>query len=627
MFESIRKNTRLMALLLGVVVIPAFVLFGVSGYTSFNERTETVAELKGRTITREVWEQAHQREIDRLRQSLPNLDLAQLDTPAARRVTLERLLDEALLAQAAADLRITLGDARLARLLRQEQAVANLLDASGQLDKDRFRDWLSAQGFTPETFDATMRAQLAPQELPQLVQASTLVTDGLVQPWLKAYFQRRVVSARWYPAKDYEAKVKVDDAAIEASYRNNVAAYQTPETLDVAWVTLSREALARQVKLDPEALRTYYQQNLASFRTPQERQVRHILLKLDASTPPDQAKQIEAKANDLLKQLRADPQRFAELAKANSQDPGSAAQGGDLGFFGRGAMVKPFEDAAFALAPNGISDVVRTDFGLHILQLVAVRGGQTQTFEQAKAEIEARFRQQQAQRVYAEQAERLTNLAFEQPDTLEPVVKSLGLVLQRATNVTRQKVPEALNQPRLIQALFAAEATQKKLNTEALEVSPGVLVSARVTRHQAPATRPLTEVREQVKQQLVAQQGVQMATAAGAEALKAARKGQAPAGLGAPLTVSRDQSVGLPPEVVRAVMGADARELPAWVGVPAGSRGYWLARIDQVKPRPAVAAEQQAQEKTQLQRWLAQAEWQALLEALRKRYDARVLAS
>jgi peptidyl-prolyl cis-trans isomerase D len=627
MFESIRKNTRLMALLLGVVVIPAFVLFGVSGYTSFNERTETVAELKGRTITREVWEQAHQREIDRLRQSLPNLDMAQLDTPAARRVTLERLLDEALLAQAAADLRITLGDARLARLLRQEQAVANLLDASGQLDKDRFRDWLNAQGFTPETFDATMRAQLAPQELPQLVQASTLVTDGLVQPWLKAYFERRVVSARWYPAKDYEAKVKVDDAAIEASYRANVAVYQTPETVDVAWVTLSREALARQVKLEPEALRTYYQQNLASFRTPQERQVRHILLKLDASTPPDQAKQIETKANALLQQLRADPQRFAELAKANSQDPGSAAQGGDLGFFGRGAMVKPFEDAAFALAPNGISDVVRTDFGLHILQLVAERGGQTQTFEQARGEIEKRFRQQQAQRLYAEQAERLTNLAFEQPDTLDPVVKSLGLTLQRVTNVTRQKVPEALNQPRLVQALFAADATQKKLNTEALEVSPGVLVSARVTHHQAPATRPLDEVREQVKRQLVAEQGAQMAIAAGVQALEAARKGQAPTGLSAPLTVSRDQSVGLPVEAVRAVMGADARELPVWVGVPAGAQGYWVARIDQVKARQPVDPTQQAQEKTQLQRWLAQAEWQALLEALRKRYDARVVAS
>jgi peptidyl-prolyl cis-trans isomerase D len=287
MFESIRKNTRLLALLLGIVVIPAFVLFGVSGYTSFNERTETVAELKGRTITREAWDRAHQRQIDQLRQSIPNLDIARLDTPAARRLTLERLLDEALLQQAANDLRITVGDARLARLLRQEQAVASLLDASGQLDKERFRMWLAQQGLTPEAFDATMRAQLAAQELPRTVQTSTLVTDGLAKPWLRAYFERRVLSARWYEAKTFEGEVAVETSAIEASYQANAAAYQTPETLDVAWVALSRDALAAQVTVQPEALRTYYEQNMASFRTPLERCVRHILLKLDSNTPPE----------------------------------------------------------------------------------------------------------------------------------------------------------------------------------------------------------------------------------------------------------------------------------------------------------------------------------------------------
>ena len=626
MFESIRKNTRLLALLLGIVVIPAFVLFGVSGYTSFNERTETVAELKGRTITREAWDRAHQRQIDQLRQSIPNLDIAQLDTPAARRLTLERLLDEALLQQAANDLRITVGDARLARLLRQEQAVASLLDASGQLDKERFRMWLAQQGLTPEAFDATMRAQLAAQELPRTVQTSTLVTDGLAKPWLRAYFERRVLSARWYEAKTFEDEVKVETSAIEARYQANAAAYQTPETLDVAWVTLSRDALAAQVTVQPEALRTYYEQNMASFRTPLERRVRHILLRLDSNAPPEQAKPIEAKAAELLQQVRANPQRFAELAKANSEDPGSAAQGGDLGFFGRGAMVKPFEDAAFALSPNGISDIVRTDFGLHILQMVDERGGQAQPFEAVKGEIETRFRQQQAQRLFAEQAERLTNLAFEQPDTLEPVVKALGLELKRASNVTRQTMPESLNQPRFISALFAADATQKKLNTEALELQPGVLVSARVTRYQAPATRPLAEVQAQIRQQLTAQQAQQLAVSTGDQALQAARAGEAPRGLGAAQTVSRDQPLDLPPEALDAVMSADARALPAWVGVAVGDRGYWLARVEQVKDREAVDAQRQQQEQAQLQQWLAQAEWQAVLEGLRQRYNARILA-
>ncbi|MGA0991641.1 MAG: peptidyl-prolyl cis-trans isomerase, partial [Burkholderiaceae bacterium] len=177
-----------------------------------------------------------------------------------------------------------------------------------------------------------------------------------------------------------------------------------------------------------------------------------------------------------------------------------------------------------------------------------------------------------------------------------------------------------------INALFAADATQKKLNTDALELQPGVLVSARVTRYQAPATRPLAEVQAQIRQQLTAQQARQRAVTAGDQALQAARAGETPKGLWAAQTVSRDQPLDLPPEALDAVMSADARTLPAWVGVAAGDRGYWLARVDQVKDREAVDAQRQQQEQAQLQQWLAQAEWQAVLEGLRQRYNARILA-
>ncbi len=627
MFDSIRNHKKYLMGFLMILIIPSFVLFGIEGYTRFNESGEAVASVDGKDITKAEWDQAHQQESQRLREAMPSLDSRLLDSEGARYATLERLVRQRLLAAAAGKLNLYTSDARLARDLQQNEAIAALRKPDGSLDVEAYRQLVARQGMTPEMFEARVRADLSQRQVSQGILGSGFAPTALASVSLNAFFERREVRVARFAATDFAAQVSPTDADIEAFYNANQALFQAPEQAEIEYLVLDAAALQNSVAFNEADVRTYYEQNASRMSGTEERRARHILLTVPAGAPAADKDAVRARAQALLAQVREKPATFADVAKAQSQDPGSASQGGDLDYFSRGAMVKPFEDAVFSLAKGAISDVVETDFGFHIIQLTDIKAPPVRSFESMRAEIEAELRKQLAQKQYAEAADTFSNLVYEQPDSLQPAADRLKLQVRKAT-VQRQPQPGvtgALANERLLGAVFDTETIDKKRNTEAIDTGSGQLVSARVVKHSPAHTQVLAEVRDQVRTRLVTQRSSELAKAEGEKQLQAAKSGTDPRGLANTVVVSRENPQGLTQPVLLAALSADAKSLPAWVGVNQADQGYAIVKVEKLLPRDVRDAQALSQEVQQYSQWWASAENEAYVETLKERFKARIL--
>ena len=629
MFDTVRNNSKVMMGLLFLLIIPSFVLFGVEGYSRFTDNAAAVARVDGQKITRQEWDDAHKREVDRIRAQMPGVDPKLLDSAEARQATLEQLLNERLLAVAAQKQLLVTSDARLARELQQDPVIAGLRGADGKLDMERYRQLAAAQGLTPEGFETRIRQDLSSRQVLQPLQSSALAlakpTDAALQAWL----QRREVQVQTFPVKDFVGKVQVTDADLENHYKANSERFRSAESADVEYVVLDIASLLPTLVLPEQDLKTYYEQNLQRIAGQEQRRASHILITAAKDAPAAERDKARARAQELLAELRKTPKAFADLARKNSQDPGSASRGGDLDFFARGAMVKPFEEAVFGMKEGEISDVVESDFGFHIIQLTGIKSPKTPSFEAMRPQLEADLRKQQAQRKFAELAETFSNSVYEQADALQPVADKLKLSLKQAKGVTRMPagLPIELANPKVLQALFADDAVSKRRNTEAIEVAPNTLVSARIVKHYPSVVRPFAEVRDSVRQQFIQSRALELARTEGQARLAAWKAQPDTAKWGQPLVVSRDQPQSQAQALVDAVLRADPAQLPVLLGVDLGAEGYAVARVNKIVPREAQPAEQARLIRQQFAQLRSQAEVQAYLAALKKEFKAEILLS
>ena len=621
MFEFVRTHTRLLQFVLLILILPSFVVFGIQGYSKFTEGgNATVAVVDGVAIKQGEWDLSHRDQVERLRRQAPNVDIKLLDSPSFRAESLEALVRQRVLATAMDKQHLVVTDERLQRLFLTDPQFAQLRNADGSVNKDL----LAAQGMSSEMFAARLRQDMALQQVQGGITGSVLTPATNVGQALDALLQRREIRAARFDVKDYLAKVAPTDADIVAFYKSHESDFRAPEQASIDYVVLDLATLKKGIAVPEDDLRKYYAENLSRYTAAEERRVRHILINAAKDAAPDVTQKAKARAEALLAEVRKTPASFAEVAKKNSEDPGSAANGGDLDFFGRGAMVKPFEDAAFAMKPGETSNVIETDFGYHMLRLEAVRGGDKKPFEAVRATIEDEVRQQLAVKRWAEAAEQFTNLVYEQSDSLQPVTDKLKLDKRNAL-VQRQPAPGAsgpLASVKLLETVFGNDAIKNKRNTEAVEVGTNQLASARIVQHQPARVLPLAEVRDAVRQRLVATQAEALAKKEGEARLaqlKADPANSSNGTLGEAVIVSRSTPQGLVRPALEAVLAADATKLPAVIGVALPGQGYFVARIDKLLPRELKPEENQALQAQYGQAW-ARAEAEAYYQALRSRY-------
>ena len=630
MFDFVRKHTKIMMFLMFLLIIPAFVLVGINGFRSLNGGGETVAKVGSYSVKQEDWDAAHKNEVDRARSSQPNIDTKLLDSPQARYSTLERMVRERVMADAASDAHLSSTDARLARELQQNPTIASLRKPDGTLDMERYRQLAAAQGLTPEGFEARVRKDIALRQVEGGIASTALAPLAQANMALNAFFERREVQIASFPPADYKAQVNPTDAEMDAFYQANQKLFQATESATVEYVVLDLDSVKKTISVNEEELKSYYEQNVARLSGKEERRASHILINAPKDMPAADKVKAKEKAAALLAQVRKSPDSFADVARKNSQDAGSAASGGDLDFFARGAMVKPFEDAAFSMKKGDISDLVESDFGFHIIKLADIKTPKQKTFEEVKPTIESDLRAQQAQRKFAEVAETFTNAVYEQSDSFKQIADKLKLEVKTASNLQRKPLPDAkgaLANAKLLTAIFNPDSVEKKRNTEAVEVASNQLVSARITQYAPARVLPLAEVRNDVRERLVNSRAAELAKKDGAAKLVAWKAQPDSAKLATAVVVSRDQPQAIAPVVLDKVMHADTATLPSWIGVDLGNQGYALVRVNKVMERSEPKEEQAKQERGQYGQWVASAESQAYYELLKSRYKAQIKLS
>lgn len=627
MFDFIRKHNKLLMVGLLLLIIPGFGLFGIENVINLGNRSEAVAQVDGRDITRVEWDQAHEERARRLRESVPNLDVRLLDSDEARYASLESLVRDRVLIAAASQYRLHVSDQRLAQELMRDEVLASLKRADGSLDVEAYRQLLGRQGMTPEMFEARLRSDLTVRQVGEGVTGTSFVPAGLADVSMGALFERRQVSVQVFSAADRVGQVQLTDADIQTFYNDNPGLFQAPEQVDVEYLVLDAAALADSVKLSEADIRAYYDQNAASLAGGEQRRARHILLTVGADAPAAEKDKVRQAAQGLLDQVRQDPSKFAELARVHSQDPGSAAQGGDLDFFSRGAMVKPFEDAVYALKKGDVSDLVESEFGFHIIQLTDIKAPPVPSFESMRAGIEADLKKQQAQKMFAESAETFSNLVYEQADSLQAAADRLKLKIQTASAVTRKPGSDAgvLSNEKVLAAIFESDAIERKQNTKAIEIGAGRLVAARVVQHRPARTQALTEVRAQVTERLRSQRAAERAREEGRKQLEAWKAGASADAMPAPVVISHTATQGLPVEILRAALSTPAQNVPAWAGIDLGDRGYAVVRVDRLLPPDERTTNVQLQVQQQYKQLLLNAESQALQESLKELFKVKML--
>jgi peptidyl-prolyl cis-trans isomerase D len=627
MFDFVRKHMKWMQLILFLLIVPSFVLFGLEGYNRFQEKGEAVARVDGHDISREEWENAHKQEVDRLRAQMPNLDAKLFDSPEARYGTLERIVRDRVLAAAANKSHLTVSDARVAREIQQDPTIAQLRGPDGKLDMARYRQLLGAQGMTPEAFENKVRSDLATNQVLWGLGGSGLSSAAVTNATFGAFYEKREIQLANFAAADFASKVAVTDADIEAFYKANAPMFQAPEQASIEYVVLDLEAVTKGITVNEQDLKTYYEQNAQRMAGQEERRASHILISVPKNAAAADREKAKAKAQELLAAAKKNPEAFADLARKNSQDTGSAQQGGDLDFFARGAMVKPFEDAAFSMQKGAVSELVESEFGYHIIKLTDIKAPKQKTFEEMRPQLEADLKRQQAQKRFAEAAESFTNTVYEQSESLKPVADKLKLEVKTAAGLSRAPARGAagpLANPKFLTALFSADAIEKKRNTEAVEVGPSQLASGRIVQYTPARTRPLAEVKDEVRTRLVAQRASEMAKKEGEAKLAAWKAAPTSAQLGAPVVVSRADGQKQLQQVVEAALRADPAALPAFVGVDLGAGGYTVVKVNKSMPREQPPADVAKQEATQYMRTWANAESLAYYELLRERFKAQI---
>lgn len=613
MFEFIRTHQRLMQFLLLVLIVPPFAFFGVDGYKTFTEDSAALAKVAGHSITLQDFTQAQREQLERQRDVAQRMnvpfDASMFDTPASRSAVLESLVNQRVLTTFAVKRGIAVTDERLREVIMAIPAVQE----DGQFSKERYTRLLAAQGLTPEGFEMRLRQDLSMQVLNTGVGESSFSPRAVQAMVARAQSEEREVQELMVKADAFAGEVKLKPEAPRAYYDANQKDFMLPAQVTAEYAVLSVDAIAASLVAPPADIKSFYDQNIAKYRQEEQRQASHILLKFEEKS--DKAA-LKAKAEELLKQARAPGVDFAALAKKNSQDPGSAAQGGSLGSFGRGAMVKAFEEAVFAMKPGDISNVVESEFGYHIIKLTGITPGKVRTLDEARAEIEKEWTRREAQKKFTESAEGFTNTVYEQADSLKPAADKYKLKLEKTAAFTRASPPKEINHPKLLERLFSDDAVKSRRNVEAIEIAPGVLVSARVADYKPQAIRPFEEVQAAIKEQLTAREAADLARKEGEKRLKALQQSADVAGFGAAKTVSRGKTEGYSVEVMRAVMAAPTDKLPTVVGVPLAS-GYGLFRITKVNAGGAVEGPRQAAIKSALDRAQAEADFSAYLESIK----------
>ncbi|MCK7458182.1 SurA N-terminal domain-containing protein [Idiomarina aminovorans] len=495
MLERIREGSQsYTAKAILVLIILTFALAGVGGYIT-GDTEDAVAKVNGEDIPRSDYDRAYENERSRLQEQFGDMFSAITSDPDymrnLRSGVLEGLIEQELLVQYAETNGMRVGSEQVKAAIRDIPQFRT----AGQFDNDVYLMALRNAGYSPEAFAKVMQQDMTRNQLVQGVSGSEFVLEPEALAFLRLQSQSRSGGFLIARNDNFEDQVDIAEQDIETFYQQNQDMFRTEEKLSVAYIELSLAAIESDIEISEEEVREYYEQRQQQYTTEEERRISHILIEFDTENAKEQAEQalseLEQGAN------------FAEVAKTYSDDTFSAEQGGDLDWIESGMMDEDFDAAAFELERVGdLSGIVETSFGYHIIKLTDLREGAVTPFSEVKEEVRQQLLTEKAEDRYFDMQQKLAEISFEQPDTLEPAAEEVGATVRRTDLFIRERAPTPLSDDVILNNLFSEQLIEEKLNSDIIETSDDRSLVVRVTEHQPIRVKQLTEIRDQIVAEL-----------------------------------------------------------------------------------------------------------------------------
>lgn len=622
MFDFVNRKKRVVQIIMGLAILP-FLFWGVESYRDKGGEGY-VAIVDGEEIPRREYEQALRDHHERMRATLgANFDSAMLDSFEVKNSVLERLIQQRLLHQEAVNNGFIVLDSQLIKTIRDIPAFLK----DNKFSKQQYEGLLRNQGLTPSIFESRVRQELLLQQLLDGYSENGFAPKAVAERVKYLSEVKREISQSQIESEQFFSQMTPEEADINAYYEKHEIDFRLPERVRVEYLVLSMDVAAKNEAVSDEAVNTYFEAHQSEFGQPEERKASHILISIPTDASENEKQIAREKAESILEQVRQNPEQFTEIAKEHSDDPGSATQGGDLGFFGRGVMVKSFEDKIFSMQIGEISDLVETDFGLHVIKLTDIKEEKLSNLEDVREQIENKLKLQMVQSVFGEIVEDFRNVVYEQDENLQAAAEKFELTIQQSDWITKKSTePSIFANEKFLSAIFSEDAISNRRNTEAIEVSPDTFVSARIIDHEPAIEQSLMKVRDQIVEKLKKQMAEAKAIEEGQAKLARLQAGEDDVNVtwADAQQISYMQPQGLDHATLRAIFRAEADNLPIFLGMANPKGGFNLIRINKVIEPEAADDTKLTNFNKQLQQMITQEEMSSYLSALRKQHEVKV---
>ena len=578
MLEKFRSyaQTKAAKIILALILVP-FALFGIDSYLNQAGNNLSIAKVNGYKIALPEYNRAIENVRNRIMSEGKKVDPAMFDSFEFKESVIDGLITKQLLNNDIKKSRFRITDQQLSQYIIGMPEFQK----DGKFSQEIYDKVLQNNQLTPKKFEESIRNDLLIQQVRDGLQKLTFIPPNNLAETLKATSQQREISIAEFKTKEYMTKANIAEKDMQAFYDQNKSKFLAPEQVKAEFVVFSLANILPTINVTEDEIKSFYKANADKYQNQQQREASHILIAASKNAPPAEKAKAKAKAENVLNQIRKNPKQFEELATKYSQDPESAKKGGDLGSFGRGMMVKPFDDAVFSMKVNEISNIVESDFGYHIIKLTKIIG-EGGGFDAMRPQIKAELIYQKGQEKFAALAEEFSNKVYEQSSSLDAVSKRFNLPIQKTDWISRNDSDKFFKNEALMSALYSKESIKDHRNTEAIEVTPNNLISARVVDYKAQSTKPFADVRKNIEDYLKFESAKKMVASEGDVALKsltdASRKIEwQPATL-----VDRKNTKGLSDAVVNHAYKMPTDKLPSYSGFIDGNNGYVIVKVNKV---------------------------------------------
>ena len=569
-------QTKAAQVILALVLIP-FALFGIDSYLNQAGNNLSIAKVDGYKITLPEYNRAIENVRNRIMSEGKKIDPAMFDSFEFKESVVDGLITKQLINNDIKKSKFRITDQQLS------QYIIGMPDfqKDGKFSQELYDKVLQNNQLNPKKFEESIRNDLLIQQVRDGLQKLTFIPPNNLTETLKVTSQQREVTVAEFKTKEYMAKANITEKDMQDFYDKNKSKFLAPEQVKAEFVIFSLTSILTTINVSEDEVKAFYKTNVDKYQNKQQREASHILIASSKNAAPAEKAKAKAKAEDVLNQVKKNPKQFEELATKYSQDPESARKGGELGTFDRGMMVKPFDDAVFSMKVNEISSIVESDFGYHIIKLTKIIG-EGGGFDAIKSQIKAEIIYQKAQDKFAALAEDFSNKVYEQSSSLDAVSKKFNLPIQKTDWISRNDTDKFFKNETLMNALYTKESIKDHRNTEAIEVTPNNLISARVVDYKAQSTKPFAEVKASIEEYLKFEAAKKLVATDGEAALKSLSDSSRKIVWQAAVLVDRKNTEGLSEAVINHAYKMPTDKLPSYSGFVDGNNGYVIVKVSKV---------------------------------------------